>query len=236
MNDVVALGNDVYVCGGIEGAYNSASSSVVTSGIARWNGSSWSPLGGGASATGQGLSPNFTLPLGMAAVNTDLYVTGNFLAANNSETDHVAVSGIAKWNGSSWSALGSGLSASDSNYGTALAATATHLYVGGAFAYTGENITASFGRYQFPVSNCSVKIAPPQRTVPRQGASGHVNVNAQGNCSWTAVSNVPWITITSGGSGSGDGKVNYVVAANTSGSQRIGTITISGQIFTIRQL
>jgi hypothetical protein len=46
---------------------------------------------------------------------------------------------------------------------------------------------------------------------------------------WTAVSNVPWITIASGGSGSGHGKVNYTVAANTSGGQRVGTITISGQ-------
>jgi hypothetical protein len=235
VRDLVVLGNDVYVCGGFEAAYNSNSSSLLTSGIARWNGSTWSALGSGTSDTGQGLSNGPALK--MAAVGTDLYVIGHFIdTANNSETDHVQINGIAKWNGATWSALGSGLIPSDDNsggggYGAGLAATATHLYAGGFFAYTGGKITANFGRYRFPV-NCPVTISPSQRTVPKAGANGHVNVNAQGSCSWTAVSNVPWITITSvAGS-----KVNYTVASNASGSQRIGTITISGQTLTIRQL
>jgi hypothetical protein len=167
VNDVVALGNDVYVCGGIEGAYNSASSSVVTSGIARWNGSSWSALGGGASAAGQGLSPDFAPPLGMAAVNTDLYVAGGFQTANNSEADHFQVNGIAKWNGSTWSALGSGLTRPGDNsgvggYGAGIAATGESLYVGSFFSYTGGNITANFGRYRLcPALPPAVAITGP---------------------------------------------------------------------------
>ena len=39
-------------------------------------------------------------------------------------------------------------------------------------------------------------------------------------CSWTATSNDSWITITSGGSGSGWGTIYYSVAVNTTGSPR----------------
>jgi len=42
-------------------------------------------------------------------------------------------------------------------------------------------------------------------------------------CVWTAVSNAPWITITSGASGNnGSGTVGYSVAANASGAPRSG--------------
>ncbi|MBF0559730.1 MAG: C10 family peptidase, partial [Nitrospirae bacterium] len=55
------------------------------------------------------------------------------------------------------------------------------------------------------------------------------------NCSWTAVSNASWITITSGSSGTGNGTVSYSVSANTSSSPRTGTMTIGVQTFTVTQ-
>jgi WD40 repeat protein len=54
-------------------------------------------------------------------------------------------------------------------------------------------------------------------------------------CSWAATSNDRWITITSGGSGSGWGTIYYSVASNTTGSPRTGTISIVGQTFTVFQ-
>jgi hypothetical protein len=48
------------------------------------------------------------------------------------------------------------------------------------------------------------------------------------------VSNVPWITITAGASGSGIGGVSYVVAANT-GAARTGTLTVAGKTVTFSQ-
>jgi hypothetical protein len=54
-------------------------------------------------------------------------------------------------------------------------------------------------------------------------------------CSWSATSNASWITVTSGGSGSGWGTIYYSVAANTSGSSRTGTISLAGQTFTVYQ-
>lgn len=44
-----------------------------------------------------------------------------------------------------------------------------------------------------------------------------------------------WITITSGSNGTGNGTVNYSVAANPATSQRTGTITVNGQIHTVTQ-
>ncbi|MGA2435094.1 MAG: BACON domain-containing protein [Bryobacteraceae bacterium] len=65
------------------------------------------------------------------------------------------------------------------------------------------------------------------------GGTGTVDVTASA-CSWTASSNKSWITITSGASGSGDGTVGFTVAANT-GAERSGSITITGNFFTVEQ-
>jgi hypothetical protein len=54
-------------------------------------------------------------------------------------------------------------------------------------------------------------------------------------CEWTAVSNDPFIIITSGSSGSGKGKVDYTVLGNTNTTARTGTMTIAGQTFTVNQ-
>jgi hypothetical protein len=54
------------------------------------------------------------------------------------------------------------------------------------------------------------------------------------SCPWTAVSNSPFLTILSGSSGSGNGAVNYSVAANP-GPQRTGTMTVAGLTFTVNQ-
>ena len=61
-----------------------------------------------------------------------------------------------------------------------------------------------------------------------------VTANAA-SCAWTAASNAPWITITAGASGSGNGTVAYTVAANASTTGRTGTMTIAGQTMTVTQ-
>ena len=83
-------------------------------------------------------------------------------------------------------------------------------------------------------AGCTISIAPASQAVAVGGASGSVAVTASGGCPWTAVSNVPWITVTKG-SGSGDGTVEFTVDANATGAARSGTITIAGQVFTVDQ-
>ncbi|MEP7342896.1 MAG: reprolysin-like metallopeptidase [Acidobacteriota bacterium] len=84
------------------------------------------------------------------------------------------------------------------------------------------------------VINCGFAINPASQTFTPSGGSGSVSVAAGIGCSWTATSNATWINVTGGASGTGNGTVNYTVAAN-SGAGRTGTITIAGQTFTITQ-
>ena len=75
-------------------------------------------------------------------------------------------------------------------------------------------------------------ITPAAQSFPIAGGAGAVSVIS--NCAWGAVSNVPWITITSASTGTGDSTLTFSVAANPQGP-RTGTMTIAGQTFTVTQ-
>jgi hypothetical protein len=81
---------------------------------------------------------------------------------------------------------------------------------------------------------CSYTIDASQLSAPAAGATSAVAVTASGHCSWTAASQVSWIGITSGASGSGNGTVNLTVATNT-GAARSGVVTIAGRTYTVTQ-
>jgi uncharacterized repeat protein (TIGR01451 family) len=78
-------------------------------------------------------------------------------------------------------------------------------------------------------------ISPLGQSFGADGGQGEVDVIRSGDCGWTAVSDDPWITITSGSSGTGNGKVSYSVAANEGPSSRQGSIRVAGRIFTVSQ-
>ena len=82
---------------------------------------------------------------------------------------------------------------------------------------------------------CSQTVSPTTATVPSEGGSVAVAVNATGTCGWSAASNASWITIASGASGTGSGSVSLTVAANTSGAARTGTATIAANTVTVSQ-
>jgi hypothetical protein len=86
----------------IAGGYFTLAGGMSANRIARWNGTTWSSLGTGMGATLGGLAwvqTLTTLPTG------DLIVGGYFSAAGGA-----GVSGIARWDGTTWSALGTGVS------------------------------------------------------------------------------------------------------------------------------
>ena len=62
----------------------------------------------------------------------NLYIGGDFTLAGD-----VIANGIAKWNGTNWSALGSGISAGVHSYVAALAVSGTNVYAGGWFHIAG---------------------------------------------------------------------------------------------------
>lgn len=87
----------------------------------------------------------------------------------------------------------------------------------------------------FTVLPCTFAISPGAQGFTAAGGAGSVQVNAADPCTWRATSNVNWLTVTAGASETGDGTVNYAVAANT-GPTRTGTLTVAGQTFTVTQL
>jgi Zn-dependent metalloprotease len=82
---------------------------------------------------------------------------------------------------------------------------------------------------------CTFSISPTSASVAAAGGTGTVSVTATAGCSWSAISNATFITITGGASGTGNGTVAYSVAANTATTSRTGTLTIAGQTFTVTQ-
>jgi C1A family cysteine protease len=86
----------------------------------------------------------------------------------------------------------------------------------------------------FNDSDCTYFISPTSQSFSASAGFGSVSVTTQSDCKWTATSNVSWITITFGSSGTGNGSVVFSVDANT-GSSRIGTMTIAGKTFTVNQ-
>ncbi len=96
--------------------------------------------------------------------------------------------------------------------------------------------TRGRGAYRVSLgSACSNALSLNNLSFLSAGGTGSVNVTSTtGSCPWTASSNESWITITSGSSGSGNGTVNFTVAANT-GGPRVGTIAVAGRSVTITQ-
>lgn len=105
-----------------------------------------------------------------------------------------------------------------------------------ALARTG---TLTIGNTSFTVSEaglpCNLTLSPSGVSAAAAGASGTIAVTATPGCAWTASSPVPWVTL-SPASGSGNGTVNYTVAANTGASSRSTQVTVGGQILSVTQV
>ncbi len=100
-----------------------------------------------------------------------------------------------------------------------------------------QQITVTNFEAFFPQSTCSSPtpgISPSNAAFGASGGSSSVSVTPSSTCPWQATSTVNWITITSGASGTGNGTVNYTVAANN-GPAQTGYIDIAGATFTVTQ-
>lgn len=93
--------------------------------VDKWDGSSWSNL---ASELPVAAPNGIPARMALAASGPDLYVGGDFTTIGGIAANH-----IAKWSGSSWSSLGTGMNW----YVSALAISDTDLYAGGAFSNAG---------------------------------------------------------------------------------------------------
>jgi len=106
--------------------------------LVTWNGSSWGGVGGGIDA-GTGVPDVWSMCVFDDGSGSALYVGGHFISAGG-----VTLNNIAKWNGTNWSALGSGLSRNASALNAMCQSMAVFddgtgpaLYVGGTFDHAG---------------------------------------------------------------------------------------------------
>jgi hypothetical protein len=83
-----------------------------------------------------------------------------------------------------------------------------------------------------PPPLCTPAVSPTTTRAPASG--GTVTIAVTATCAWTAITNSPFLTITSGSSGTGNGTVTVSVAQNP-GSNRSGSVTVAGQAVTINQ-
>ncbi len=236
-------------------ATGGASSVAVTAGTdCGWtasSGASWLTITSGASGTGNGTvqfsaaatsggprSGTLTVAGQTVTVSQDngcafSIAPGAATVAAGGGTGSVAVTTAAgcAWTATSnapWITIGSGASGSGNGTVQYTAASTTGGTRSGTLTIAGQTFTLTQG------SGCSFALAPTVANVPAGGGTGSVAVTSAAGCAWTATSNAPWLTITAGGTGSGNGTVQYSAAA-TSGGSRSGTLTIGGETFTVTQ-
>jgi hypothetical protein len=143
VNAIAVNGTDVYVAG----IFTNAGTTVVR-GIAKWDGTSWSGLGSGA------INDSGAVDVRALAFAGDgkLYCCGRFTNISG-----VKASSIARWDGTKWEALGSGLFADSAvNRGIGLATRGNDVYCIGTFDCAG--LTESSGIAHW---NDTINFTPP---------------------------------------------------------------------------
>ncbi|MBL8190020.1 MAG: hypothetical protein JNK38_18545, partial [Acidobacteria bacterium] len=104
-----------------------------------------------------------------------------------------------------------------------------------------------FGRFDlaFPAieryltgAGCLYELSSHQELVGANGETRTLSVKLREGaaCAWTAKSNSPWISITAGNQGAGDGNVTFIVTANTGALPRYGWIDVAGHPVLIQQV
>ena len=139
-----------------------------------------------------------------------------------------------EWSASSsesWITITAGASGSGADFVSfTVAANDTILSRSGTIALEGQVLTITQDGIE-----CTYSLSSGSASFDSGGGSGSIDLTSPTGCSWTASSSESWITISSGTSGSGDGSVSFVVAANTTIQSRAGVVTVGGQVLTITQ-
>lgn len=89
--------------------------------------------------------------------------------------------------------------------------------------------------FKFAPVACSFAISPAIQPFTAAGGDGSSAVTTGPACNWSAVSNDSWIIINSESSAIGNASITFKVRENMSDVPRTGTLTITGQTFTVVQ-
>lgn len=81
----------------------------------------------------------------------------------------------------------------------------------------------------------TLSINPEVAEIGSNAGAGEFGVAAPLSSVWEAIATQPWITITGGTSGIGNGTIRYSIAENDTGIQRTGRIIVAGEEYTVTQ-
>ena len=140
--------------------------------------------------------------LTLAVSDSDVYAGGFFTTACGSAANYVA-----KWNGSSWSALGSGMFGTFglTTFVSSLAMSGSDLYASGQFTTAGDKVSAYIARAYLPT--------PPTLSVLRSGQDVMISWPSTDTASFalqqagTLAAPASWVTNTASVTDDGANKV-----------------------------
>ena len=234
-------------------------STVTSSAGCAWSATSeapWITVTSGASGLGSGTA-NFTVAANtvtssrsgtLTIAGTTFNVTqaaasctysispasGSFAGSGGTGSTAVTAGGGCAWSATSnaaWVIVTAGATGSGpGNVQFSVEANASSSSRNGTLTIAGRTYTVTQGG-----ASCSYSTSPTSQSFTPAGGSGSSTVTTGAGCAWGTISNAPWITVSSGVSGSGPGVAGFIVDANSSPSSRSGTLTIAGRTFTVTQ-
>jgi len=161
--------------------------------------------------------------------------TASYDASGGSGDISVSATAGCPWNASSsrnW------ITITDGSSGTGSGSVSYSVNPNSTTSQRSGTITAggkAFTITQAGAASCTYSISPTNQSFDADGGTGSVSISTNDGCTWTAIADELWITITSGEDRIGNGTTRYRVNANSNVSGRTGTMTIAGKTFTVTQ-
>jgi len=164
VNAIAISGTDVFV----GGSFTDAGGVPGANRIARWDGTSWNALGTGITGG------FFPAVYAIAISGNDVYVGGSFTNAGGV----TGANYIARWDGTSWNALGTGITGGFFPAVYAIAISGNDVYVGGSFTnaggVTGANNIARWDGTQWHAVGVANAISGPVYAIAISGTDVYV--------------------------------------------------------------
>jgi regulation of enolase protein 1 (concanavalin A-like superfamily) len=142
----------------------------------------------------------------ISPVSQDVAADGAAVGVNVTTADSCAWTAASN---ASWMTVTGGSSGSGNGSVTIGVSANTGAARTGTVTIAGQPFTVSQAAAPSP---CSYAISPTTQAMVAGGGTAAVTVTTDGSCSWTAVANAPWIAVTAGASGTGNGTVSMNVA------------------------
>jgi len=104
----------------------------------------------------------------------------------------------------------------------------------GTITVAGQSVQIDQGTGIVTGPGCTYGVATATLHVDGSGGDQQIAVTAPTGCSWTAESRSPWITLTSGATGSGSGAAKFHIASSD-GPERSGVVVVANYAITVVQ-